>query len=229
LALSALLGVHLLVLPDVAAAGGRRHHVTPGHHARGGLPAARVPVAVASEVRPKSAFGSPGGFPFPDAAARERVARLVPHRNAFASRIPLYSFVPSAAFYSPGIQYDVAEPAPSVVTVSPVIYASPTVYVSQPVVAQPAPVAAPAEPPLARVVEHPTGRYELRGDGTTTPYEWVWIPHPPAAPPETASSPTRPTDRTPAYRWTDEDGTIFLTNRLDRIPAPHRAPTRESQ
>jgi hypothetical protein len=34
-------------------------------------------------------------------------------------------------------------------------------------------VAAPNE----RVVTYPEGRYELRGDGTTSsPYYWVWIP-----------------------------------------------------
>jgi len=31
--------------------------------------------------------------------------------------------------------------------------------------------------PVDRVVTYPEGRYELRGDGTTTaPYFWVWIP-----------------------------------------------------
>ena len=27
-----------------------------------------------------------------------------------------------------------------------------------------------------RVVNYPSGRYELYGDGTTTPYYWVWVP-----------------------------------------------------
>ena len=36
-------------------------------------------------------------------------------------------------------------------------------------------VVAPAA--TSRVVTYPEGRYELRGDGTTTsPYYWVWIP-----------------------------------------------------
>jgi hypothetical protein len=30
--------------------------------------------------------------------------------------------------------------------------------------------------PLVRVVSHPTGRYELRGDGITVPFYWVWRP-----------------------------------------------------
>src|SRR2546427_5342754 len=38
---------------------------------------------------------------------------------------------------------------------------------------------APAPPPMPSVVEYPHGRYELRGDGVTAPYAWVWIPNPP--------------------------------------------------
>jgi hypothetical protein len=30
--------------------------------------------------------------------------------------------------------------------------------------------------PAPRIVTHPGGRYELYGDGTTTPYYWVWMP-----------------------------------------------------
>ena len=33
------------------------------------------------------------------------------------------------------------------------------------------------------VVQFATGRYELRGDGVSTPYRWVWIPNPLAPPP----------------------------------------------
>lgn len=48
--------------------------------------------------------------------------------------------------------------------------------------------------PNDRVVTYPEGRYELRGDGTTSsPYYWVWIPNgsnpvnapPPPARPQT--------------------------------------------
>jgi hypothetical protein len=45
----------------------------------------------------------------------------------------------------------------------------------------------PAPTPVAwtgaRVVQYPHGRYELRGDGLTVPYAWVWIPK--ATPPVT--------------------------------------------
>ena len=43
-----------------------------------------------------------------------------------------------------------------------------------------------AAPTRPSVIEFPTGRYELRGDGISTPYVWVWIPNPPP-PPESAA------------------------------------------
>jgi hypothetical protein len=243
LILCAALGVSVMAMSGVADAGGRRH-VSPAPHGRVGPPAHRQ-VTIRSEVPRKSAFGSPGGYPYPYEipyeTARHRVARVVPHRIVHPHH-PHHrhhrvftAFAPPVALYSPGIQYVAAEaPAPPAVTVSPVIYTAPGVYVSPPPVGQPAAaVATPAESPIPRVVEHATGRYELRGDGTTTPYEWVWIPHPPSAPPAAAPPSAREpsalpgaTDRAPSYRWTDEDGTIFLTNRLDRIPEPHRAQAR---
>jgi hypothetical protein len=30
--------------------------------------------------------------------------------------------------------------------------------------------------PTVTVVNYPTGRYELRGDGITVPYYWAWVP-----------------------------------------------------
>jgi hypothetical protein len=234
LTLCAALVVSVVAMLGVADAGGRRH-VSPGPHGRVGPPAHRN-VTIRTEVPRKSAFGSPGGYPYPYEipydTARHRVARVIPHRIAHHPHHRVFTwFAPPGALYSPGIQYVVAEaPAPPVGTVSPVIYAAPAGYVSPPPVDQPAAaVATPAESPVPRVVEHATGRYELRGDGTTTPYQWVWIPHPPSAPPEAAPPSTREpgaTDRMPSYRWTGEDGTIFLTNRLDRVPESHRAQAR---
>jgi hypothetical protein len=45
-----------------------------------------------------------------------------------------------------------------------------------------------ASSPSNRVVTYADGRYELHGDGTTTPYYWVWFPSgnvttPPPPPP----------------------------------------------
>src|SRR2546427_13023419 len=55
------------------------------------------------------------------------------------------------------------------------------VYVqSQPAVEYQSPPQYQAQPQqYATVVEYPHGRYELRGDGIKTPYQWVWIPKAP--------------------------------------------------
>jgi hypothetical protein len=141
--------------------------------------------------------------------------------------------LPPLGLYTPSILYPpVTEAEPPAVTVSPVIYVAPTVYLYQPAVVRPEPLVTAAQPETSvpRVVEHATGRYELRGDGTSTPYVWVWVPHPPPAPLDVRPSsdpreePVRPMDRTLTYRWTDEDGTTFVTNRLDRVPESRRTP-----
>lgn len=128
---------------------------------------------------------------------------------------------PIVTFYSP----------PSVVYYT--YYTPPPVYYAPPVVYQaPPPVYAPA-PAIPRVVEYPTGRYELRGDGVTTPYDWVWIPNPPPAPPALVDPPPVTRQSTPvavmpsapreAFRWTDEHGVTTWTDRLDSIPERYRA------
>ena len=48
----------------------------------------------------------------------------------------------------------------------------------------------PGPPATQRVVTYADGQYELRGDGTTLPYYWVWVPagslvSAPPAPPTT--------------------------------------------
>jgi hypothetical protein len=53
----------------------------------------------------------------------------------------------------------------------------PPVYASPLVVAPAPPAASPT------TVQYPHGRYELRGDGIRTAYQWVWIPNPPPPPP----------------------------------------------
>jgi hypothetical protein len=91
-------------------------------------------------------------------------------------------------------------------------------------------------PPMPSVIEYPTGRFELRGDGITVPYRWVWVPKPPSAPPPAPPSgaPTAPSappaarDQEPAgrstvYRWTDAQGVLHLTDRLDQVPDKYRA------
>ena len=105
-----------------------------------------------------------------------------------------------------------------------VVYAPPEGMVS----------AVPAPPSLPPVIEYPTGRYELRGDGVTMPYLWVWVPAPPppppAAPPEAPPPPPGPPatpDQSPAshdlYRFTDEQGVMNWTDRWDSIPEQYRS------
>jgi len=80
-------------------------------------------------------------------------------------------FYPRYAYAAPAYYYP-AYPTYPVVVERPYYQ---TVYVQTP---------APAPPPrYSNVVRYPHGRYELRGDGINTPYQWVWIPNPPPPPP----------------------------------------------
>jgi hypothetical protein len=82
---------------------------------------------------------------------------------------------------------------------------------------------APAYPPqpTETIIELPGGRYELRGDGVTVPYRWV---APSVAPP----APPQPTRRADIYRWTDSDGVVHLTDRLDEVPEAYRSQATKS-
>ena len=89
----------------------------------------------------------------------------------------------------------------------PPVYAYPPPVIQRPVVAQqpvyaapayapPPPVyasrtVAPPPPPASHsnTVQYPHGRYELRGDGVRTAYQWVWIPNAPPPPPPPAAPP----------------------------------------
>jgi hypothetical protein len=184
---------------------------------------------------PKGGFGSPGGYPLPLPGSPEvrlapkpvvRVPHRVPHR--VDNRFPVTTvFYAPTAFYDPVALYQPPVEAPPVtVNVSPGVYVSPTIYISTSPAAS-APIAAPAPPP---VVEYPTGRYELRGDGVATPYSWVWIPNPPAStpPPDEPRGSTGSVTaaRSPVYRFTDDEGTVIWTNQVERVPEPLRRQAR---
>ncbi|MBI2216481.1 MAG: hypothetical protein HYU51_04210 [Candidatus Rokubacteria bacterium] len=137
---------------------------------------------------------------------------------------------------------------PFVSSTAIVVSAPPPVFVGPPVAAvavPPAPVVvAPPPPPMPRVVEYAHGRYELRGDGVTTPYVWVWIPNPPppppppapASPPAESQAPQAPPaarDASPArsaqiYCFTDEHGVTTWTDQLNRVPERYRAEARQA-
>jgi hypothetical protein len=126
-------------------------------------------------------------------------------------------------------------------------YPPPTYYVYAPqwytyAPAYTPPIPSPPPPPdtdattlapeaTSQVIQYPSGRYELRGDGRSVPYTWVWVPNPPPPPPEPpaeppanapASSSPPASRRTPVYRWTDEQGVTHWTDHLDSVPARHR-------
>jgi len=164
---------------------------------------------------------------------------VVPPSNAFGHRrfghrsfapvvayAPLgYGFAPYAPYFDSSLYYPPAE-----------AYAPPAAYVMPP--SGTLSVAPPS--PTPGVVEFPTGRYELRGDGVTEPYRWVWIPNPPSAPPPPpgaappaapappSSSDPGPARRTTVYRWIDAQGTVHLTDSLSRVPERYRSQVKRS-
>jgi Domain of unknown function (DUF4124) len=88
-------------------------------------------------------------------------------------------------------------------------------------------------PPTPNTIQYPNGRWELSGDGMTTPFTWVWIPNPPPPPPAPSgvnpeeqpisNRPARPVERKQLYRWTDEQGVMHFTDRLEAVPPAVRA------
>jgi hypothetical protein len=81
-------------------------------------------------------------------------------------------------------------PRPVYAHPAPVVIERPVPVYYRQVVVQPAPppVYQPTYQPMYQnAVQYPHGRYELRGDGVYTLYQWVWIPNvavvPPAPPP----------------------------------------------
>jgi hypothetical protein len=140
----------------------------------------------------------------------------------------------SVIFVGPSPFWDYA---PSVAYAPPPVYIAPQfVYQSPPPAAYYPP--APSAPPGPRIVEFPTGHYELRGDGMSMPYTWVWIPNPPSAPPGPPPPPaappalpggptSRPAPPAPEptkaiYRWTDENGVTTLTDDVNKVPERYR-------
>jgi hypothetical protein len=76
-----------------------------------------------------------------------------------------------------------AATAPLYFVPPPVYAAPPPVYtIPPPVIYQQAP--APAPPLVQREVIYPHGRHVLYGDGVSRPWQWVWVPAAPAAPPQ---------------------------------------------
>ena len=104
-------------------------------------------------------------------------------------RAPAVVVAPPPVYYAPPPVY--YAPAPAYSAPPPTYSASPPTYSASPVyVRQTYAAPAPAQP---SVIQYPGGRYELRGDGIATAYQWVWIsnptisPSPPGAPPASSA------------------------------------------
>lgn len=172
---------------------------------------------------PHGFFHGPRGF----FHRRPSVVLLTP-----APFFPFAYYAPPT-YYVPPLTYDA--PPPASYAPPPTSYAPPPAYAPSPLYAPPAAAYQPPttyyqREPEPRVVVYSTGRYELRGDGVTTQYIWVWVPNPPAGPPPESPSeqpPSAPGSKASpshdAYRWTDEDGVTTWTDRLDRVPERYRA------
>ena len=99
---------------------------------------------------------------------------------------------------------------------------------------------APGPPPMSSVIQYPTGRYELRGDGISIPLRWVWIPNPPTAPPiEPSAGPSTPSGAPPSgspasqksrlYRWIDAQGVVNWTNSWEAVPEQYRTQAKRTR
>src|SRR6266508_2919780 len=157
-----ILAVLLVVICVVALA-------SPAAHA-GGHGAARVAIGLATFA----IFA-------PFIIAGEALALLVPYRapTVVVAPPPVYS-APPPAYPAPPV-YSMPPPAYSAL---PPAYSAPPRYARQVYTAP-----ASAQP---TVIHYPHGRYELRGDGIATAYQWVWIPNPPIAPPPPGATPGPP-------------------------------------
>ena len=180
-------------------------------------------------------------------------------RPAFVNRP---GFVPGFhhhRFFRPFFPFGIVAAAPSVVYAAPYYYPPPAYYpppyydppvysapatYSPPVSYAPAPNSTVSVAPTPNAVQFSTGRYELRGDGMSTPYTWVWIPNPPTSPPPPpapaappaaepgvsggASSGPVPARVGQLYRWTDKAGVVYWTDRIDAVPEQYRSKVKQS-
>jgi hypothetical protein len=209
------------------------HHGS-GHHAAKGGPAFKGHLG----------FNGHGGFKGHDGFRGHDRYRPFPVVTLWVPPFSYYGY----GFYGYG-GYGYGAPAyaaPPVyyppVTAAPPVYTAPPVYAAPPAYVAPiATVSVAPAPPTPRVIEHPNGRFELRGDGFTEAHSWVWIPNPPPPPPDPPPAPTaatrQPSGEEPAagdgsvrrsrvYRWTDDEGVVHITNRPDAVPRGYDQPAK---
>ena len=186
-------------------------------------------------------------FPQQHFSPQRHFHRPFVHRFPYAS--PYFygtGYYAPPAFYGSSLGYDYGS---SGGYDPPIAYAPPPAYAPAPAYGSVPPVPFStttfgAAPTRSSVIEFPTGRYELRGDGISTPYAWVWIPNPPPPPESTPGWPTStradalpppapseaPSPRRPQlYRWVDEQGVVHLTDNAESVPPQYRKPAARSQ
>jgi hypothetical protein len=166
-------------------------------------------------------------------------------RLADGRPVPSRPVMPRPPFPHPPHHHFVSVWSPVVVYVPPPVAYEPATYYAPPAIYDPAelyPATVSTAPPesTAGTIEYPTGRYELRGDGVTVPYTWVWIPNPPplppaavpeVGPPPPSATPAAP-DPSPAlhtrlYHWTDEQGVVHVTDIWDAVPSRYQAQAKQ--
>jgi hypothetical protein len=216
--------VGIMLVPRATPAEQLHGQMTPGHH----------PPAVSPPIVPHGFFGFPN-------APRATVPRAVAPHQSPSHTFPSHGFAPHSFARHRFLPFGVA--AGPVVVYAPSYAPAPEYapapggyYYADDRSSYDAPTTGPAgmtsvvtaPPPMPTVVEYSTGRYELRGDGLTMPYRWVWIPNAPSAPP--ASPPGGATFSTPPatarhdrlYRWTDAQGVLHVTDRWEAVPPEYR-------
>ncbi|HXJ82264.1 MAG TPA: DUF4124 domain-containing protein [Candidatus Methylomirabilis sp.] len=179
--------------------------------------------AQAHDAQRDGRMGVPPPAPRPVPPPNTPQFNVVP-RPPIASRpFPHRPFAPSVVGVPVYVPYPVP-PDPGEAFQQPAAYDPGVFY---PTTADTTLVSPPPAPPS--VIDYPTGRFELRGDGAATPYTWVWIPKPPPAPPAASPAPSvsaaRPGPSAASdeiYRFTDDQGVVHWTDQWDSIPDRYR-------
>ena len=220
--------------PSWVSAGGGGGGAPGGRHAVGGHPAVGGQHVIGGHP------GKFGGHPFvtrPFGSHHHFFPRPFFHRPFFRR----FGFAPFGVIGYPLVGYGYGYASPPAYD-APGAYGSPAaIYnVNTPAVeiynnAPPAGYGPPAGgavsvPPAApSVIEYATGRYELRGDGMTAPYMWVWIPNPPPGPPGSPASGEPSSRHGQVYRWTDDQGVMHMTDRWEAVPEQYRGQAKQNQ
>jgi len=190
------------------------------------------PTFAPTAARAERGRGRSAVHPHPVSHSSRQFGPHFPHRHVVPVRVvrPVFYAGPPVYYGAPGYYDPFAYSAPPAAYAPPVSYGPPVSYAPPGGTISLAPPPAPPAP-TPNVIEYPNGRYELRGDGTRTPYTWVWIPNPPPPPPAAPPPPEPPgppaasssrSQERHLYRWADDQGVAHWTDRWDTIPERYR-------